>query len=221
MGYNFGQLKNQLKFRLGNRNDLDSWYGTWINMAYANLTSRDKFYDVSFPKSFKFPKLEVTESLPTASDKNYIDLTALTTKCLIIYEVRDTTNDVQLEGIGFTRFRGLTPSSSGSKPTQYSCWGDYLYLYDTPNGIYNLQIDFRKRPTAMQDNNDTPALHDEMQEALLDMATITGFRWLLEYEKADIEIKLLIEFFQSHLGIYDQEKFGKRDNRFFKIHQQY
>lgn len=234
MGKTFLELKNQVKLQLGSNPDVssedDAWVGIWVNDAYLDLTTQDRFsfnmgeagmMVVELPKSLRFPRLEYVEDIPTVTDQEYIDLDTLQYSCITIKSVKDKTNNVHLERVGYDEYRDYDHTDSG-KPTKYSHeWGNRLYLYQTPDDIYTMIISYRRRPEVMTDIAEEPVIEDEWHEAILMLAVIKGLSWRHQYEKLPFRIQQLASFIKSHVGISDSEHFNKASNRFLYIHPRY
>jgi len=233
MAKTFKNLKDQLKLQLGTKTDQtsedDSWLGTWVNDAYLDLTTQNKFYFnlgemgtmvVSTPKDLRFPLLEETEEISVGSGENSYNLSNLRYSCMFVYDIRDITNDVNLQRINYRKFRTYDTSTTGS-PTQYTRYGNKLYFYPTLDDDISFKISYRRRPEAMTSDDEYPVIDEEWHQAILTLAVIKGFLWRMEYEKARMRIMELASFIKSHVGILDNETYDENDNVLITIHPLY
>jgi len=209
----FSEFKDELKFELGRPNDdsLDSYTGGWINTAYIQLTTRNKFWTIN--RGFYFPELEVSTDDDTTDGQAYIDVPS---GCLVIRTLWDSTSDVKLTKISWREYinkTGRADSSSEGAPTKWCRQGDYIYLNPTPDGTYTIYIYYRKIPTLLSDNDDTTAIGTEWDEPILQLAVIQSHMRLGEFDKAEVKKKEWLETVGSLVGIYDQEKFDREDIR--------
>jgi len=209
MAMTFETMKAYLKFQFGNRTDLESvdstdLYGVWINMAYKNLTTRNRFWAVK--KSFKFPELIVTDvSQSTTDGTAYV---SVPTDAIAVYNVQDTTNDRDLDYIKINKYFAYTDRSNTDaegEPNEYSRSDEYIYLHPTPDDTYALEILYRKRPAVLS-GTATTVIGDEWDDAILALACFIGFSWTHEYEKAKERKDEFIGLVSGLIGIYDTEE---------------
>jgi len=209
----FSEFKDELKFELGRPNDtsLDSYTGGWINTAYIQLTTRNKFWTIN--KRFYFPELEVSTSDDTTDGQAYIDVPS---GCLVIRTLWDSTSDIKLTKISWLDYvnkTGRADSSSEGAPTKWCRQGDYIYLNPTPDGTYTIYIYYRKIPTLLSANDDTTAIGTEWDEPILQLAVMQSHMRLGEFDKAEVKKKEWLETVGSLVGVYEQEKFDREDIR--------
>ena len=87
----FAEFQSELLFNLGRvtDTDLDDYKAGWINTAYLQFCSRNKFWYLKVPKTFNLPELD-TSSVATGSDGDaYISKP----DGLFVHTVWDMTND--------------------------------------------------------------------------------------------------------------------------------
>jgi len=117
MAKTFAELKSYLKFQFGNRTDLESvdsenMYGVWINMAYQNLTTRNRFWSLN--RNFKFPELRDTDTSQTTTDGTaYVNVPS---GAVVIYNVLDTTIIIVFQ-IGLTQMQRASQHSTHAMGT--------------------------------------------------------------------------------------------------------
>jgi len=214
MAYDFSEFKKFLKFQFGNRTDLESvdglnLYGVWVNSAYKILTTRNRFWAVQ--RNFKFPQLRDRDaSQATVDGTAYIDVPS---DAVIIHNVYDTENDRDLAYIKPNYYYKLTDranTSAEGEPTQYTRAGDRIYLYPTPDDAYDMEIEYRRIPSDLTGEN-TTAIGEEWDDAIVALASYIGFSWLHEYDKAKERKEDFLNLVSGLIGIYDQEERGAED----------
>ena len=209
----FETFKDELKFELGRPNDtsLDNYVGNWINTAYIQLVTRNKFWTIN--RRFYFPELEVDTTEDTIDGQAYIDVPS---DCLVIRTLWDSTSDVKLTKMDWSEYTsktGRANSSSEGAPAKWCRRGSYIYLNPTPDDTYTIYIYYRKIPALLSDNDDTTAIGVEWDEPILQLAVIQSHMRLGEFDKASAKKKEWLETVSSLIGIYDQEKFDREDIR--------
>ena len=206
----FASFKQLLKFELGERTDLSSHsdlgdiYGRWINLAYLTFTTTDKIQGVR--GHLYFPELMTEDTSQSTADGTKTLNTP--TGTVYIEGVWDTTNDVELENIGWAEYKsytGKSDSNARSKPTEWTRRDDYLYLYPTPDATYACTIYYKKKPTALTGTN-TTEIGSEWDEAILKLAVIFGLTKLKRYDEAAIEKKAWTQMMYGLVGMYDKER---------------
>lgn len=211
--FTFANFTDYLQVMFGERSDLTSvggvnLYEKWINLAYIRLTTRNRFWGIK--KNFYFPELEVDNSGTATTDGTaYI---ATPTDALIVREVWDSTSDVRLNNIPFSKYIGYTgraDSSSEGSPIEWVRRGVNIYLHPTPDATYSMYVYYRKIPAILTGTNVT-VIGTEWDEVVLQMAYIIGKEWLGEYGKAEAMKKDLAESFAGIIGIYDLEELARR-----------
>ena len=214
MAKTFAEFTSYLKFQFGNRTDLESvddvnMYGVWINMAYQNLTTRNRFW--SLKRDFKFPKLLAIDDTQSTSDG--VAYVNVPTGALIVNNVYDATNDrdlVYIKPAKYFKYTDRSNTDAEGEPTEYTRHGSYVYLHDTPAATYSLEIDYRKIPAVLS-GTATTEIGEEWDEAILSLAAYIGFSWVHEYEKAEKRKEEFIGLVSGLIGIYDKEEKGAED----------
>jgi len=204
----FAEFSANLLFNLGNRDDLDTEAGDWINRAYRTLYSMKKFGG----RDVYFPELETSAAANTV---NGVVSVATPTDCLFIHYVHDTTSDVKLTGMSlgdYVKKTGRAVTASRAAPKKWVRHAALVYLHPTPDDAYALRIWYRKRPielTAVA----TTVIGEEWDEPILLLATYQSMMRMNEFDKA----KAFKEEWQSCMndlvGIYDAEDMDKKSVR--------
>jgi hypothetical protein len=132
----FSEFKDDLKFGLGQRDDLASYLGGWVNTAYRTLTTGNRFWQIK--RNFRFPELEASDTATTVAGTAYVSTPS---GAMVVQRVHDTTNDVKLNKIGWGTYVGYTgraSSTSRGKPSEWARRGDYIYVHPTPDDEYEI-----------------------------------------------------------------------------------
>jgi len=214
MAYTFTDFKNYLKLEISQRDDLESiggvnMYGVWINSAYKNLTTRNRFW--ALKRNFKFPQLLALDT--TQSTSNGSPYIVVPTNALAVLNVFDVTNSRPLNRIKPGKYLDYTDRSdtdAEGEPTEWTRIGGYLYLHSTPDDEYDMEIEHRKIPADLS-GTETTEIGAEWDEAILCLAAYTGFSWLHEYEKAEARKDEFIGLVSGLIGIYDIEERDAKD----------
>lgn len=214
MGMTFANMKIYLKFQFGNRTDLEdvsdlNLYETWINSAYTQLCSRNRFW--ALKRNFKFPQLQDTDTSQSTTDATaYLSVPS---DALVIQNIQDTTNDRDLDYIkpgAYFAYTDRSDTDAEGQPTEYTRSGSKLYLHPTPDATYTTEILYRKRPATLSGTEET-AIDEEWDDAILALAAFMGFSWLHEYDKAEARKNEFIGLVSGLIGLYDQEEKGAND----------
>ena len=210
----FEDMKAYLKMQFGEDTNLENvdgknMYGVWINIAYKGLTTRHRFWGLK--RNFKFPQLSTVSTVQSTADGDaYI---YVTDGAVTVDNVYDITNSRDLDRITPARYFAYTDrsdTSSEGEPTEYTRSGIYLYLHPTPDAVYEIEILYRKIPTALT-GTETTEIGEEWDNAILTLAAFTGFSWKHEYDKADKRKDEFMEIISGLIGIYDSEEKDAND----------
>jgi len=209
MAWGFDDFKKYLKITFSKRTDLENidsenLYETWINAAYRDLTTRTKFW--ALKKEFYFPELFTPDVSQSTSDGvAYIDVPS---DCLYIVDVYDATSKVQLDWMSWGWYRSQTDRADTAKednPTKWHRHGDYIYLHKTPDTIYSMDIDYKKRVTDLTGTGET-VIGPEWDEVILTLARVKGFSWLRDWDQFERFKEEFMEQAANLVGIYDREE---------------
>lgn len=210
MAYSFANFKTYLKIIFKRRDDLESidsvnLYGIWTNAAYKDLTTKHRFWGLRY--NFFFPQLEVSDTSQSTSDGvAYVDVPS---DALIIRGVFDETSDLYLNRMpsikSYRRKTDRGDTSAEGPPTEWIRSGDYIYLYQTPDATYSLEIFYKKVIAALTGTGET-VIGTEWDDTILHLAAYKGFIWLGEYQKADVHKSLVMESMENLVGIYYEEE---------------
>lgn len=209
MAWGLDDFTKYLKITFSRRTDLESidsenLYETWINSAYRDLTTRKKFWTLK--KEFYFPELFTNDTSQSTSDGvAYIDVPS---DCLYIEDVFDVTTGKQLDWMSWGWYKSQTDRSDTSKENNPIKWhrrGDYIYLHQTPDAIYSMDVDYKKRVADLSGTGET-IIGPEWDEVILTLATIKGFAALRDWDQHDRFKEIFLEQVANLIGIYDKEE---------------
>lgn len=207
----FSEFQSDLKFELGQRTDLDSYLDDWVNAAYIDFCTRDKFWELKASVTFDFPELHVIDDSRATADGTAYVITP--TDCLYIEQVHDVTNDSILRNVTwreYVEYTGRATAASENKPKKWVRYGGRIYLYPTPDAVYSLDISYRKRPAKMINASDVTEIGTEWDEDILKLAVIQSLMRLKDFEKADIERKAWVTSIASRIGIYSRDERARK-----------
>jgi len=206
----FAEFKQRLQFRFGQMSELTSvnsenLFGIWINLAYKELTSKNKFWDVNY--KFDFPELKTSDATQdTVDGTQYI---SVPTGCLYVIGVEDTENDCYLTWKPWSWFmdqRGRADTAQEGQPKFWARYGAYIYLNPTPDAAYDMAVWYRKRVSELSDDDDVTEIGEEWDDVVFELAVYRGLRWLGQWEEAKSAKEAVAELLKGLSGIYDNEK---------------
>jgi len=208
--WGFDDFKSYLKLQMGKRTDVENYegvdlYGTWINMAYIRLTTRNRFFAIK--TNFTFPQLETVDTSQTVSDGvQYIDVPS---DCMVVRDVYDYTNGRYLTQIPWREYLKYTDrfdTSAEGEPSEWVRAGDYIYLHPTPDSDTDVPyVYYRKIPAVLTGTN-TTILDTAWDEPILQLALIIGKTWLKEFPEVEEMKKEWLDNVSGMMGIYSQEE---------------
>ena len=208
----FTTFKSELLWALGGlaSADVNSQEGNWINVAYLDFCSKNKFLRFEVPQTFDFPELNTTTTETGNDGDAYIPKPS---DGLLVYAVWDMTNDNELSYKDHSWYVAQAGRADASCEARPSCWipyGDKLYLYPTLNAEYNFRIYYRKRPALLTGTN-TTVIGAEWDEPILMLAVIRGFMLLRDFEKAKEWRERFVTTVQGLMGMQIRQARYTRD----------
>ncbi len=206
--YSFTNFKDYVKITLGNRTGLGTYLPLWVNGAYVELCSINKFPVGRRLQNLTFPELDTFDDSATIDGTPYI---ARPDRCLHIHTVWDMSNDSGLSERPRNWYVEQTGRATASSEDEPSYWipGVYpkrTYLYPTPDSAYNMRTYFRKRPSRLVNNGDTTAIGEEWDEAILALASAKAHMWLRDFENAKMWRSEFASIVSSLLGMTNKEQ---------------
>lgn len=206
----FSEFCTDLTFNLGQRDDISTYVDDWVNTAYLDLCTKNKFWSLAVPKKFLFYELQETDDTDTVDGTAYI---ATPSDCVSIYAIWDNDADVKLRRINLRQYvnsTGRADTDSEGEPKKYVRSGANIYLYPTPDDAYTLTTYYKKRPAELT-GTDTTIIGAEWDEVILDLATIKGMMKLRMYDDYKIWKVEWLEAVGAKMGMYESEQDDTRD----------
>ena len=206
----FTEFQAELLIHLGNRNNVETYKGEWINRAYLSLVSRKQIFGV--PMNFRFPGVETSTSTNTVDGTAYI---AAPTDALVVTHVHDATSDKKLTNISWDEYikkTGRATAASEGAPTDWVRYGANLYLHKTPDAVYAMTVYYRKRPTELTGSAVT-VLGAEWDEVILLLAAIQSHIRVNDLQPIEIKKEEWKEMVLGMIGLHAFEQFDRKDVR--------
>lgn len=208
----FVEFQSELLFNLGRvtDTDLDDYKAGWINTAYIQFCSKNKFWYLKIPQTFNLPELDTTTTATGNDGDAYISKPS---NSIFVHTVWDMTNDNMLEYRDhgwYVEQTGRADADSEAEPNFWTPYGNRLYLYPTLDDEYNFTIYHRKRPEALTGSKVT-VIGAEWDEPILQLATIHGLTRLREFDKAKEWKEEFIDTVSSLMGLQIRQARYTRD----------
>lgn len=187
--YSAATAQEEIRLGLGGRSNLTTRIQAWFDEAQL-LIAR---CEIECPRLdavvHLFTQVGVAEysllAAPWSNPNNIIGLR-------LLKNVSSGIN-LRLFRFDFDEYRSLSSQASGP-PTQWARHGTTLAFDPVPDQIYDIQVDYRRRPAAQ-----TVEVDSEYQTILIDLAIYLGFRRLQEWSKAQAHFSLLPAWLQVRL----------------------
>ena len=207
----FAVFQTDLKFVLGNRDDLDSYVDDWVNAAYLTLTTKRSYKG----QLIRFPELEIKYEVNISDGTKTIPISGLT-RPLHIISVWDGTSDKKLDNISFIEFldtTGREDANAEGAPTQWTRSGSSIHLLPVSDGSYAMDVYYRQKPALLTGTN-TTAIGDEWDEPISLLAATQSFMRMGEFDKAKVFRTEFDEIMDDLVGVYDIEQLDRESMRF-------
>ena len=212
----FDDFKEILKYRLGDRADMESagdsslnYYGLFINSAYRQLCTQDSI--LGLKKRLYFPQLMTSTTDTTTDGTAYIDAPS---DCLYITDVYDSTNDRNLDWIPWREYLEYTDrsdTSSEGDATEWTRSGEYIYLHPTPGTTGDTFTIYYKKLVADLSGSATTEIGAEWDDVIIELASYKAFTFVHEYDKAKFCKEAFLEMAVGLADIYfhDEDDLNK------------
>jgi hypothetical protein len=200
----FSELTAALKFRHGNNDEFDAYYGGWVNRGYRQLVTMDRQWGIK--RSLFFPELMTSADASTVAGTATV---AKPTDCYYITEVYDATNNQHLKWMSWNSYVAMTDRYTATgKPTKWHRVGASVYLYPTPDAVTTIRMYYRKIPAVLAGSAVT-AIGVEWDDIILDLADFNSRMWAGEYDKAKIMKESATARISEMMTAYDDEAKSK------------
>jgi hypothetical protein len=218
--YTLQNFTDYLKFELGKRDDLEgtpNYLQLWVNAAYRDICTRDRFWGLRVPERFEFAELVVDDnSYATAAHVPYIVSPA---NCSYIKQVFDVTSDRILRHFSswrqYVEKTGRASASSEAAPTKWIRETEgKIFLWPTPDAVYAMTVSYRKIPDELTNVGDKTAIPKDWDDIVLKLAVVQSMMRLKQYDMAKNEKENWLDMMASKIGLRSREDKANRD--FFK-----
>jgi hypothetical protein len=197
----FGELKAKLKFRLGNRTDIDELIANNINRAYLDIATRERFVAggkiITLPQRIYFPTLLSSDSFLTEKDTQSYDIAP---DVLWVIGIKNLTKNIPITLKTFRDFYKFIGAPFRGTPVMAYVQGTKLWFYPTPDEEYSIEYWYKKKVQPLFNNTDVPELPEEWHEAIFLLAAAMCYFDLLEDGRGMNHMMLLENFIIEHLG---------------------
>jgi len=170
---------SEMRWRLGNRTDIQSRLSTWLNDAYFELLLSPRF---------TFYQLDKAYSWTTPGHQRAFFLSTMLPDLWFILNMRNDTYQIKLRRKDPSEF-DRTWQVEGI-PTRYTRFDDRIELDPTPDMDYDLTIRYRTRPPELQANTES-WIDREWDEVITTMAVQKGWEALEQWDKASAQKQLI------------------------------
>lgn len=155
----FANAKSHVTFVLGNRTDISTYVGRWINWAYQDCWNQLDLHQ----------KEDISTGTCTIA-QGYISIPSGTYQIL-----RVVVNDVPLERREWREYTDIATFASAA-PTKYYIFSTNIYFDTEPDDDYAYSIYRYKNLTELSSDSSTASLPDAYEPALLSRAIAYGYR---------------------------------------------
>jgi len=163
------ELVTELKYLLGNRDDLDSDLIVWVRRAYQAVTKR----------------IELRESVTTHTFTTVVGTPSYTlpSDYFAAQALYNNTSSVKLAQDSQEKFLKLDLAATGSVE-RYAIMGSAIWFYKKPDAIESILMWYRKRFADLTADGSVHALALEWEQPLVWEAASYGYEALGEVERA-------------------------------------
>ena len=213
----FAVMVDEVELAFGQRTDIATAAGGWVNDAYMRITTADSLWGTRFHAYF--PTLEIQSAATSTTDGTSYVTTP--TDCLFIRHIWDSTSDVKLAKISLADYierTGRETATAEGKPREWTRradttkGNDKIYVYPRPDATYALVIYYRAKPAALTGTNAT-VIGVEWDEPIVTLACAIGAQRLQMFDAAKIYKEEFKDIIRGIACVYYQEDHDKTDYR--------
>jgi hypothetical protein len=186
----YDNIVTEVTSRLGNRQDIASRIGRWVNYAFFELLLNPRY---SFYELDQGPNI-----FQTVIGQATYDLTQIAPTLWIILDLRDNTNSRRIRRVHYTEIDKVVATSG--QPVRYYRYAQTITLDPVPDLVYQLQLRWRNRPSDFITGSNL-LLGTEWEEPIVAMATIRGFEALDQRQKAADQRMILEQMMPTRLDV--------------------
>ena len=176
---NVTQMLAELKWRLGNRTDIEPRTLTWLNDAYFELLLSPRF---------TFFETDRLHEWPTIAGTRVYDIVAMVPDLWFILDLRNETTQYKLKRYHWSEFDRKTRVLA--MPSRYTRFGPTIELEPVPDKIYDMTMRYRVRPLELVDGTNH-LLTREWDEVIITMAVQKGWEALEQWDKATAQKQIV------------------------------
>lgn len=179
-------MTTEIKARIGNRTDLDQRIIRWLNYAYFELLLNPRIDIFALDKD---------TTITTDSTSNRHDLSQSITDLWFILSVRNLLTKRKIYRMHWSQADKLSYNAEDlgliigntqhGEPLRYYRYGSELFFDPAPDGLYGIQIRYRRRPDDLVVGSTFPYdMGSEWEERLITLGTLKGFEALRMTDEA-------------------------------------
>lgn len=179
----FDQVVTEVTSRLGNRADIGTRIGRWINYA---------FFEILMSPRFSFLELDKVVTFSTVPGTPIYSIKSKAADLWFIQNVRDNSNQRRIRQIHWQVVDDIQQTTG--QPTRYAVHGDSLILDPIPDNVYTVQLRYRTRPVDVVTGGPVGqfvGLGTEWEEPIVVLSYIKGCEALEQSEKAQGQRSLI------------------------------
>jgi len=190
---NVNQILDEMKWRLGNRDDLQPRLLVWLNDAY---------YELLLSPLFTFNQLDRSTSWIATKDVRIYQLSTLIPGHWFIMSIRNEDFSQKLRKFDPTELDKVARTSG--LPARYARFADQIELDPTPERDYSMTFRWRLRPAELV-NGGEHLLTREWDEPLIALSVQKGWEGLEQWEKAKAQKQLTDSQLARRQDVEDME----------------
>lgn len=186
----YTNLQAHVTHALGNRTDISTYVGEWINWAYKDVWNTCQMV---------FHNAEDISTGSCVAAQSYINVPSGTFAVL-----RVLVNGLTLKKRPWEEHSKLPSTLPSAAPTKYYLFGTKIYFDTSPASTYAYSVYRIKELTALSAGSDTPSIPDAFEAPLISKAIAYGYRALnlpqeaaYWFNSAKIDIQMAIKPYQS------------------------
>lgn len=195
------QMETQIKFRLGNRTDIDSQITLAVQSSYIELAT-----------GLNIPETEETAVL-TLSTTDTVKIYEMPTDILYPIAIRNETEGERLEPLSIRNYDRIKDQSTRGKPSHYVWWRNELIIWK-PNDTTarTLALRYRKRPAELSASTSTSVLPLEWDEVIMQGAYFRMFDWLQMKQEAQLAKQEYVQMLQRRVNRLAEAQFDRNES---------
>lgn len=186
----YDSIVTEVTARLGNRTDIATRVGRWINYAY---------FELLLNPTYSFFELDKSTTFSTVASTRSYDIVTPNPDLWFILIMRDATNQRRVRRASWKTFDESTITTG--QPTRYARFGTSVELDPTPDAVYSILMRYRRRPIDLVSGSNMDGLGTEWEEPIVTLASVKGFEALKLSEDAASQRTLLVSMLQSRQDV--------------------